>query len=666
MLRKIAEIKVPTGAGAREARTQPVFASYDRQGAAFAFYFSDSIVAGTKANLLFMIDGQKVFVDDDVTLGETNETHTFTYPLPDDLLNYTGKIDGYLYFDFEDGSHSDEIHFVFTIKKSKIDEEMEEAPDVYIKSFEDVKEQVEQAADSATKDIEKVKDNAESQIGDYVGEVESAKDTAVEDIDKALLVDEAKNYTDDKVEEFNETITTQLAETEHYMNQLQNIFMGKGLEPYWIETAVEFGFTLGGVPEGISNYEGGNYYLEVSGNEGDNFVTVTGGNITHAGQTTSWAGVIKDDSGNWKPYRVLGTDGIDQVEIIPPLQTTITNGELANVHDANNGQHYTERGYFALAQHIYNYSPFYANRNKVVSKFNPTIDSIEENKWSQVDTDRTPRFSHEGIRTSSELLLNESNDVLLIPSTGGKTMESNYEVDVSGKKGYVETHVGNGNITNLKVDFYLDDVLVQSYEAETSVVNKLKFRFDNAEKAKLSIYAPNTTEYSSYRIGRTTWYETDEESTAIIPPHSRVVYLGDSWGEFQNRAISREMSRLLTKDSGTTVEVFNDSVGGMTSKWGIAWFEEYVIKNKPTHVIIEFFTNDLNSVGNSHPYNYVAPDGQTYSGEITSREEWLNNIKQMADISKRYGIQPIIVAPALVEGDSQILKHLIASNMMFD
>lgn len=186
MLRKIAEIKVPKGAGPREAKTNPIFATYDRQGAAFAFFFSDSNIAGAAANLLFMVDGKKVFVDDGVTLSETNETHTFTYPLPDKLLNYTGKVDGYLYFDFEDGSHSDEIHFVFTIKKSQIDEEMEDAPDVYIKSFEDVKERVEQAGDSATKDIEKAKDNAESQIGDYAGEVERAKDSTIEDIDKAL------------------------------------------------------------------------------------------------------------------------------------------------------------------------------------------------------------------------------------------------------------------------------------------------------------------------------------------------------------------------------------------------------------------------------------------------------------------------------------------------
>ena len=218
MLRKIAEIKVPKGAGPREAKTKHIFATYDRQGAAFAFYFSDSNIAGAMANLLFMIDGQKVFVDDGVTLGETNETHTFTYPLPDKLLNYTGKVDGYLYFDFEDGSHSDEIHFVFTIKKSQIDETMEDAPDVYIKSFEEIKADVQSKASEATSDIksrvdavenaknstvgdiEKAKDDAESQIGDYVGEVESAKqDISSSASDVQSKASEANEDIDDLV-----------------------------------------------------------------------------------------------------------------------------------------------------------------------------------------------------------------------------------------------------------------------------------------------------------------------------------------------------------------------------------------------------------------------------------------------------------------------------------
>src|SRR5699024_9871462 len=115
--------------------------------------------------------------------------------------------------------------------------------------------------------------------------------------------------------------------------------------------------------------------------------------------------------------------------------------------------------------------------------------------------------------------------------------------------------ISSSSVPNLKADFYLDDVLVQSYDASASVVNKLKFSFDNAENARLSIYTSLTTGFSSIQIGRTTWYEVNETAQQILPPHSRLVYLGDSWGEYHNRAVSRELSRLLTGDSGTTVEV---------------------------------------------------------------------------------------------------------------
>ncbi len=208
MLRKIAEIKVPKGAGPREAKTNPIFATYDRQGAAFAFFFSDSNIARATANLLFMVDGQKVFVDDGVTLSETNETHTFTYPLPDKLLSYTGEVDGYLYFDFEDGTHSDEIHFVFTIKKSKIDEEMEEAPDVYIKSFEDVKAEVQEAADGA-------KEN----ISQKVTEVSDTSDSAISKVNQAAddtikTASEAKSDVQSKADEARYIIDEAVKSTE--------------------------------------------------------------------------------------------------------------------------------------------------------------------------------------------------------------------------------------------------------------------------------------------------------------------------------------------------------------------------------------------------------------------------------------------------------------------
>lgn len=109
MLRKLSKIQVPTAAKKGEVKTKSTFASYDKQSASFEFYFSDNNIANAKANLLFVLDGQKIFIDEGVTLSATNELHTFTYMLSDKLLNYVRDIDGYLYFNFEDGSQSDEI-----------------------------------------------------------------------------------------------------------------------------------------------------------------------------------------------------------------------------------------------------------------------------------------------------------------------------------------------------------------------------------------------------------------------------------------------------------------------------------------------------------------------------------------------------------------------------
>ncbi|GBD63785.1 BppU family phage baseplate upper protein [Tetragenococcus halophilus] len=209
MLRKIATIKVPKGAGPREVKTKNVFATYDKQSAAFEFFFSDNVnVEDATANVLFIIDGQKVFVEDGAALGGTNETHTFIYPLPDKLLNYTGKVDGYLYLNFADGSQSDEIHFTFSIKKSQIDEEMEEAPDVYIKSFEDIKAEVQEAADGA-----------KETINQKVTEVSDTSDSAISKVNQAAddtikTASEAKSDVQSKADEASYSIDEAVKSTE--------------------------------------------------------------------------------------------------------------------------------------------------------------------------------------------------------------------------------------------------------------------------------------------------------------------------------------------------------------------------------------------------------------------------------------------------------------------
>ena len=207
-IRKKGDIDIRTSAnGAKVKQTGYTFYSYDKKSAALYFQFRGQDGQPTdlgKATIhLVMIlndDGGKEFIPKSDEIEVISAIRgTAKYVLPEMLLSYSGKVTGYVYMDFDDGSQTDDGQFTFRIKQSMITHVLPEAGDKYVQDFEDVKERVEQAGDSATKGIEKAKDDAESQIGDYVGEVESAKDSTIEDIDKALLVDEAKKYTDSQM-----------------------------------------------------------------------------------------------------------------------------------------------------------------------------------------------------------------------------------------------------------------------------------------------------------------------------------------------------------------------------------------------------------------------------------------------------------------------------------
>ena len=95
------------------------------------------------------------------------------YPLPDKLLNYEGEIKGYLYLDFEDGSHSDELSFTFTVVRSKIDETLEEVDDIYIKDYEQVRNEVFEAAKREKEAIEALRPELEESLVQLNEQVES-------------------------------------------------------------------------------------------------------------------------------------------------------------------------------------------------------------------------------------------------------------------------------------------------------------------------------------------------------------------------------------------------------------------------------------------------------------------------------------------------------------
>ncbi|EOB3407717.1 BppU family phage baseplate upper protein [Enterococcus hirae] len=181
--KKIGRMKVNTKVKGKHGQdTGFVFYSYDKGSVALEFLFRDQDyqivdLTNTTFKILLTIeqDGQekKFTAIDSQSIIDYPESGVVTYPLPDQLLNYEGEVKGYVYLDFEDGSHSDESAFTFTVIRSKIDSEIEEASEIYIKDFEQVKKEVFELAEREKEAIEALRPSLEGSVQQLTEQVQT-------------------------------------------------------------------------------------------------------------------------------------------------------------------------------------------------------------------------------------------------------------------------------------------------------------------------------------------------------------------------------------------------------------------------------------------------------------------------------------------------------------
>ena len=456
------------------------------------------------------------------------------------------------------------------------------------------------------------------------------------------------NTLDERLDKEYQEVSTQLAQTSDEVNK-------RFLKPYFVEFFASFNRYGIGTPSGISNYEGGNYVLEVAGKAGDSFLTVLSGDINDA--VGKWACVIKNDDGIFDTNKVLGTDGVNKLNLLSPLKRNISDGLLGNLHDTNLGQHYTELGYYAFAQHIYNEKPRYAERKEVIAQF---LEDDTDGKWN---INGLPTYNlSSSMMTVDSTYKNIGGKALVVYVTDG-TKFAEWQENLNGYKGYLEAFIG-ANVGNVKVEFYLDGVLMET-KASSKEVERFVFPFEYAKTGKIKIIGAGPYP-QSLQIGRVSWYVNDKFSKErLIEPNMKVAYIGDSWGEYHNKATTRELSRLMTADGGTPT-VMDFSKSGHTSTYGLVWFDRHIVANKPDVVIIEFFTNDFNSISGIDVGNFTTPAGTQQDMNISSLIQYESNIRKMVDKALENGIQPIVVMPASTNSESQVLSFASKGNDLWN
>lgn len=426
------------------------------------------------------------------------------------------------------------------------------------------------------------------------------------------------------------------------MNEKVKTIERFNLRPSFVEYFASFNKFGLGTPSGLPNYAGGNYAVTISGNAGDSFVTVTSGNVLHGGGT--WACVIQSDDLSTELNRVIGISG-STFTLLRPLKKTINVGKLGNLHDAVNGQHYTELGYYAFTQHFYKAVPRYTERQKVIAQF---LGSDTSGQWASVGFINYNLSSN--ITNSDNTFRQASSKVLGLYATDA-TKYLEWTTQLSEQRGYLETFVGC-DIGQIIIEFYLDDVLVGT-KTTNKEVERIVFPYEYAKAGKLKIKAAGPTFPQNIYVGNTTWFLSEKFSLErLIQPNDKVVYMGDSWGEFHNKATTRELTRLMQADGGTPT-VLNYSKGGHSSDYAREWFEEYVLANKPDVVIIEYFTNDFNSIGGINLGTFTNPSGQQQDMNIASMSEYVANMRFMIDLAIENGIRPVVILPASTNSISQ-------------
>lgn len=216
-IRKKGDVEIQASAnGTKVKQTGYTFYSYDKNAAALYFQFREqdgqpTDLGKATVHLVMILDddsGKKFIPGDDEIEVLSAIRGTAKYVLPDNLLGYEGKVTSYVYLDFSDGSHTDEGHFTFEIKRSLITDVIPEAGDKYVRDFEDVKEQVEQAADGA-----------KETISQKVTEVSDTSDSAISKVnqvadDTIKTADQAKSDVQNKADEASESIDEAVKSTE--------------------------------------------------------------------------------------------------------------------------------------------------------------------------------------------------------------------------------------------------------------------------------------------------------------------------------------------------------------------------------------------------------------------------------------------------------------------
>ena len=403
----------------------------------------------------------------------------------------------------------------------------------------------------------------------------------------------------------------------------------------------------------------------VSGTRGTTTLTVTD-TATLAtlvgGGTGPWDGVVQDSTDAAVFVTVTGVSG-GTVTLLRPLPIDVSGGVLASRIDAAAGQHLTLLGYRALAQLIARTSPVIGCRGGILDGQWDTLPPSYRTLWA-----KNAAMTAYGEINSSDGGANVRT-YITAQDTANEFDPGNWARRINRNPGGVKvgTHAAGHGVTATFRPGRRPSVLelwtTSSRDASSlPTVNRVRVVvglddgttiYDRVVDGALychRIPAPAgdalTVEVTNHdgaiayiNISQVTLREAGV-GTRI--GGRKIVVLGDSWTQYSGQELGAELARV----TGSTV--VTHGLGGTTTEWGLAWWDEYVRKERPDDVVIHFYTNDLN---NNQDSTMPIPGGATVSmwpnglSQAQAEARWIANIAKMIALAQADGIRPVIVMP---------------------
>ncbi|MDH2664586.1 hypothetical protein QDR98_01150 [Acinetobacter baumannii] len=430
--------------------------------------------------------------------------------------------------------------------------------------------------------------------------------------------------------------------------------------------------------------------------------------------------VVYDPTANtYTSHAVLNiTDKV--ITVTPDLPNNPT--QVQTMHEKLEGQHLSLFGYRGLADAIASSGQKYCYKKaeNLVFNFNPTKYKKETSSGGQITTDgshveipvlRLGTAKTGGVLPGTNLpkvcdLVEKlgiggqpttqylSSSYKLTDSIAG----NGYEISFSAKNsdGFIEIPLAVRNelyksdsdnlnyrtAGNIRLQVFNGANLIHDAIYTPGLVHHVFVDFFSADTIKIRVTCADSVPTSSLLSGIFAYKKSPQTSKDLIfHSGAKCAFLADSWSQYMlavnnegafrpdgsrsngNQELSVRLKARL-EHMGITTTMLNMGFGGQTSRWGKYWVHKIPdLTPKPTHCIINFGINDINSMSvptndfyDFDPVNMFLnkPESQGgINGRTASVEEYIQNLIDICNSLTSQSIKVILMMPCQTASDAQ-------------